>query len=101
MPDYEGRWPLSFNVGFIHWDGKILSLIDRDTIRRNLERCRELGLRWIMTGGIQFIEPAAFDMAEGTTMFRELLDEFEMSVSSRGKWPGSVWIGSSRRSSRI
>jgi len=82
MSDCDGKWPLAYHVSFIDWDGKVLSLIDRDTVRKHLESYRRLGLRWVMTGAIQFVERATFDMAEGAAIFKEMLDEFGMRVTS-------------------
>ena len=83
MSNMDGKWELSFGSNFIEWDGKLLHLADWDGVRAALELYRQLGLRWVMTGGLQYVERADFDVEEGARRYAELLDEFDMRISSQ------------------
>ena len=82
---YSGNMPrreLSYPCDFIAWDGRKLSLIDEDTVAAKLQQLKAIGVNMIMTGGIQFLETADFEMAAGVERFAAQLAAAEVTVSS-------------------
>jgi len=77
-----GKWELCFGAGFIDWDGEKLSMKDEGAIRGRLEVLRSVGVKWIIVGGVQFVERADFDLADGCRRFAEILDDYGLKVSS-------------------
>jgi len=78
----NGKWELCFASGFIDWDGETLSMKDEGEIRASLEVLVDAGIHWTIVGGVQFVEKANFDLAEGSARFKEIIDEYGIKVSS-------------------
>ena len=78
----NGKWDVCYGCSFINWDGEKLSMADEGAIRARLDTLSEAGVKWVIVGGVQFVERADFDLAEGVRRFRNILDDYDIRISS-------------------
>lgn len=76
------KYNLSFPCDFITWDGRMLYRETTANIAAKLQMLQSKNVCSVMTGSIQFIEKADFDMAEWVREFSAMLRVRQMTVSS-------------------
>lgn len=79
----SGRWELAYSMGFVDYGARMKTFtFNRERTRKQIDEFASLGLKWVMTGGVNPLDGPESDIEEIVRVAGQWLRDAGMRVSS-------------------